>query len=260
MIKRQASCSNCHQQQLLAHGRSLHKNLSCEACHIQEVGGYQGTYWGPGKLAGSATPFFKYKDYYGIMKEPFLIRDQKGRWIPVKPFPMAVLNQKGAPFKPGLHWRWPKNLPDLGRTDDAWGYVGIAGGLPENNQALLWIQMDKLSHKYGRSRPCASCHELPGNEQRQVVQWEYSDQGALPFAGSHTVVGTQKGLFIRDIKASEPIDPTDGRTLSDFAPWSFWPDRWAVKGNFAFPQLKDRTRYEAVKASPTLAKRSRVVH
>jgi len=259
-VKRQAICINCHQTILMSHGRSLHKSLACEACHIQQVGGYQGTYWGPGKLAGIDTPYFKYKDYYGIMKEPFLIRDQKGRWIPVKPFPMAVLNQKTAPFKPGLHWRWPSQLPDLGRTDDAWGYVGVKGGLPENNKALLWIQLDKLSHKYGPSRPCASCHELPKNEQRQTVQWEYSDQGALPFAGSHTVVGTKKGLFIRDIRASEAIETLDGQPLSAFAPWSFWPDSWGVKGDFTLPALKNRKLYDAVKGNSDQAKKARVLH
>ena len=259
-VKRQATCIKCHQLTQMSHARSIHRNLSCEACHIQEVGGYQGTFWGPGTLAGVTTPFFKYKDYYGIMKEPFLIRDQKGRWIPVKPFPMAVLNQKAAPFKPGLHWRWPKQLPDLGRTDDAWGYVGIFAGLPENNKALLWVQMDKLSHKYGPSRPCASCHELPRNEQRQEVSWEFSDQGALPFAGSHTVEGTKKGLFIRNIRASEEIEPSEGRTLSAFAPWSFWPDKWGVKGDFSLPPLKNSKLYAAVKSNVAQARKERVVH
>lgn len=259
-IKRQGICIKCHQLTQMSHGRSLHKNLSCEACHIQDVGGYQGTFWGPGKHAGVDTPFFKYKDYYGTMKEPFLIRNQQGRWIPVKPFPMAVLNQKAAKFKPGLHWRWPKDLPDLGRTDDAWGYVGLVSGLPENNQALLWVQMDKLSHKLGPSRPCASCHELPGNEQRQTVEWEFSDQGALPFSGSHTVVGGKKGLSIRNIKASEPIEPIDGRSVSSFAPWSFWPEKWVVKGDFTLPPIKNQKLYNAVKGDVKQSRKGRVIH
>ena len=95
--------------------KSIHKKLSCEACHIQDVGGYTGTFWGPGKVAGVNTPFKKYKDYYGLMKEPILIKDQKGRWIPVKPYAMAAMNQKTAgELKPGLAWRFPANLPDLG--------------------------------------------------------------------------------------------------------------------------------------------------
>ena len=69
MVKRQArdSCRRCHSQAAQTHASSRHRNLSCEACHIQAVAGYQGTYWGPGRMAGSETPFFKYKAYYGYL-------------------------------------------------------------------------------------------------------------------------------------------------------------------------------------------------
>lgn len=244
MVQRQAKCDGCHLKQMKSHQSSLHRKLSCEACHTSNISGYQATFWGPGKLAGMDTPYFKYKDYYGIMKEPILIRDQKGRWIPVKPFPMAVMNQKEASLKPGLHWRWPASLPDLQRTDDAWGYVGLFDGLPENNKALLWIQMDKVSHKYGKSRSCASCHELPGGEQRQQVTWEYSDAGALPFAGSHTVSAGKKGIRISDMK-SEPIELSAGFRLSSLAPWVYLKDKWEISGDFSLPVVKNWKQYEA---------------
>lgn len=259
MIKRQGRCDRCHERQLASHRQSLHKSLSCEACHIQNVSGYQGTYWGPGKLAGIDTPYFKYKEYYGIMKEPILIRDQKGRWIPVKPFPMAVLNQKDSPLKPGLHWRWPANLPDLQRTDDAFGYVGLFDGLPESNRALLWIQMDKVSHKYGKSRSCASCHELPDGEQRQLVQWDFSDAGALPFSGSHTVRAGKKGLSIGEMK-SEKIEVLDGFRLSSLAPWFYLKDRWHIDGDFSLPSLRDRDLYTRVKGDTGKARSAKVLH
>lgn len=246
MVKRQGKCDSCHPRAIEKHRRSLHKNLSCEACHIKNVSGYQATFWGPGKLAGAETPFYKYKDYYGVMKEPILIRDQRGRWIAVKPFPMAVVNQKKSALKPGLHWRWPKGLPDLQRTDDAWGYVGLFDGLPENNRALLWVQMDKVSHKYGKSRSCASCHELPGGEQVQQVSWDFSDAGALPFSGSHTVVAGSRGMFIRDIK-SEKIELSEGYRLSGLAPWFYLKEKWIVPGDFSLPPLKNRKLYDRVK-------------
>jgi hypothetical protein len=138
--------------------------------------------------------------------------------------------------------------------------VGIFEGLPENNKALLWIQMDKLSHKFGPSRPCASCHELEKNEQKQTVTWEYSDKGADQFTGQHTVVGTKKGLFIAGIKANSPIVPDQGTTLSSFAPWSFWPEKWRVKGDFSLPALKNRTLYETASKDPAKARSLRVVH
>ncbi len=259
-IIRQATCGNCHQKALKSNATSVHRKLSCEACHISNVAGYQATFWGPGNLAGMETPYYKYNGYYGIMKEPILIKDQKGRWIPVKPFPMAVLNQKSADLKPGLHWRYPANLPKLQRTDDAWGYVGLFDGLPENNKALLWIQMDKMSHKYGKSRSCESCHGAQNGEQRQEVRWDFSDRGALPFAGSHTVLANDKGLFILNIKADEPIELSDGYKLSSLAPWYYLKDKWFIKGNFALPKIKDRTRYERLRNDTAQAVRLKIIH
>jgi len=261
MVKRQAqdSCKRCHAAVVASHATSLHRNLSCEACHIQQVAGYQGTYWGPGKLAGAETPYFKYKAYYGIMPEPVLIRDRKGRWIPVKPFPMAVMNQKSSPYKPGRQWRYPLDLPDLKRTDDAWGYVGLFGGLPENNKALLWIQMDKLSHKIGKSRSCDSCHGTMDGSQIQKVTWEYSDPGALPFSGSHEVVADGSGLFIRRMQ-SEKIEPEKGYTLSAFAPWVYFKDAWRIRGDFSLPVIRDRKNFEALKDNRENARKAGVVH
>lgn len=258
MIKRQGKCDGCHADEVKAHRLSLHKNLSCEACHVRNVSGYQATFWGPGKLAGMETPYFKYKEYYGVMKEPILIKDQKGRWIAVKPFPMAVMNQKKSDLKPGLYWRWPAGLPDLERTDDAWAYVGLFDGLPESNRALLWIQMDKVSHKYGQSRSCASCHELPAGEQRQQVGWDFSDAGAFPFSGSHSVVAGRTGLFIRDMKA-EKIE-LDGGKLSSLAPWFYLKDKWSVAGDFSIPALRDPGLYRKVQGDRAKARGAAVIH
>jgi hypothetical protein len=260
-VKRQAgdSCRRCHPAAVTTHATSLHRKLACEACHIQRVAGYQGTYWGPGNVAGAATPFFKFKAYYGFMPEPILIRDQKGRWIPVKPFPMAVMNQKLSPFKPGLHWRYPPDLPDLKRTDDAWGYVGLFGGMPDNNKALLWIQMDKLSHKLGKSRSCESCHGSPDGAQLQKVTWEYSDPGAQSFNGSHEVFANRSGLFIRGM-SSEKIEPEPGYTLSAFAPWVYFKDAWQIKGDFSLPAIQDRPQYELLRSNPDAPRKSGVVH
>lgn len=261
LVKRQARCGKCHEAVVKSHAASLHKSLSCEACHIRNVGGYQATFWGPGILAGSPTPFFKFKDYYGIMRDPILIRDQKGRWIPVKPYPMAVENQKrGLDLAPGLYWRYPASFPDLERTDDAWGYVGIVGGLPENNRAILWIQMDKLSHKYGRARDCGSCHDSPDGEQRQEVRWEFSDEGAFPFKGHHTVVANRQGLSIRGMQADEKVEPSPGYRNSAFAPWLFLPDAWRIPGDFALPPIKDRQRYDAERHDPEKARWSGTIH
>ncbi|ACM20082.1 cytochrome c, 10 heme-binding sites [Geotalea daltonii FRC-32] len=262
MVKRQAydACPRCHSKAVKSHVASVHKNLSCEACHIQQVAGYQGTYWGPGKIGGAETAFLKYKAYYGIMQEPILIKDQKGRWIPVKPFPMAVMNQKQSPYKPGLQWRFPATLPDLQRTDDAWAYTGLHGGLPENNKALTWLQIDKMSHKLGKARSCDSCHEDSAGRQLQKVSWDYSDPGAAPFSGSHTVIADKTGLYIKGIKADEPIILEKGYTLSAFAPWFYLKEIWAVPGDFSLPALKDRVNYDRTKGNLPRLREDGIVH
>jgi hypothetical protein len=247
VIKRQARCDGCHGEVVRSHASSPHRRVSCEACHIQNVGGYQASFWGPGTLAGSATPYFKYKDYYGVMAEPILIRDQRGRWIPVKPYAMAVMNQKGEmPLKPGLRWRYPLGGSDLSRTDDAWGMIGMVDGLPANNKALLWLQLDKLSHKYGPSRSCDSCHTIDGSQQ-QEVRWEYADAGAFPFNGKHLVVADKKGLAIIGMTASTEIELLEGSKVADFAPWRYLGDRWRISGDFALPLLADRKRYDKLR-------------
>ncbi|MDA8099112.1 MAG: cytochrome c3 family protein [Nitrospiraceae bacterium] len=242
-VKRQVSCSKCHDQQVRVHEGSFHSNVSCEACHIRDVGAYTATFWGPGVVAGVKTPFMKYKEYYGVMKEPILIRNQAGTWIPVKPYPMAVLNQIHAgKLKPGLSWRFSKALPDLARTDDAYAFVGLLKGLPQNDNALAWIQMDKMSHKYGKARDCASCHTRNG-EQRQEVSWKYNDQGSEPFEGKHVVTANRKGIFITGMQATTEIKPKEGWKTEDFAPWVYLKDAWNVKGNFAIPAVKSQSLY-----------------
>ena len=243
-VKRQVNCAKCHESVIKSSAASVHAKLTCGACHIQNVGAYTATFWGPGKIAGVKTPYMKYKEYYGIMKEPILIRDQKGLWIPVKPYAMAALNQKSAgDLKPGLSWRFPVTVPDLERTDDAYAFVGLLNGLPENNNALAWIQMDKLSHKYSSARRCESCHTMDGG-QRQEVSWKYDDQGAEPFDGRHTVIADKDGLFIMDMKVTSAIKVKEGWKLSDFAPWYYLKDKWLVKGDFSIPMVMNRAVYE----------------
>jgi hypothetical protein len=172
---------------------------------------------------------------------------------------MAVMNQKASPFKPGLHWRYPPDLPDLQRTDDAWGYVGLSGGLPDNNKALLWIQMDKLSHKLGKSRSCDSCHGSLDGSQLQKVSWEFSDPGALPFSGSHEVFGNLSGLFIRGMQ-SEKIEPETGYSLAAFAPWVYLKELWQIKGNFSLPAIKERQQYELLRTNLDQSRKSGILH
>jgi hypothetical protein len=256
----QRSCVRCHALAVERHRASAHRNLACEACHIQRVGGYQGTYWGPGNIAGADTPFFKFKGYYGVMPEPILAKDQRGRWIPVKPFPMAVMNQKAAAFERGLRWRYPPDLPDAQRTDDAWAFTGLHGGMPGDDDALTWIQLDKLSHKLGKARGCDSCHgDLAAGAQVQQVTWDYEDPGAEPFSGEHTVAASRNGLEIRGIRAREAITPEKGHRTTAFAPWVHL-DVWRIPGDFSIPVPRDAKAYAEARSDLSRARAMKLVH
>ena len=91
-IHREASCDKCHKKIMESMKNSVHRNLTCEACHITKLTGYQITIWGPGDYWGVATPLTKL-NAYGTLSKPILIR-VNNIWIPVKPMPQAVLNQR----------------------------------------------------------------------------------------------------------------------------------------------------------------------
>ncbi len=235
-IKREVSCAKCHEKIAQALKLSSHAKVSCEACHILDAGGYQLTVWGPGKVAGVFTPFKKYRAYYGTISKPLLIKDKRGIWIPVKPFPMVVVNiKKDVERKPGVIFR-------RAGSKDAYALIGTYDGLPRNNKALLWFQMDKLSHSIRKkARSCESCH----NSSIQILEsrWKFTDQGAEPFEGKHIIIGNSSGLYVIGLTNTTPIIVKKGWSIADLAPWYYLKDKFYVKGNFALPEI-DRVKYE----------------
>ena len=69
--------------------------------------------------------------------------------------------------------------------------------------------------------------------------WKYTDQGAEPFDGKHTVIASKKGLFIKDMQATSEIKVKEGWKISSFAPWYYLKDKWEAKGNFSIPPVKN---------------------
>lgn len=235
-MERKASCQDCHLSIEEAHGKSIHKDLDCSTCHINELGGYQITVWGPGLVADKPNPFKKYAYYYGFQRPPILIKDQKGKWMPVKIWPHSVGNIKSdIPRSPSVQFRWPE-----GETKDAYYIIGTVDNLPENNKHLLWLEIEQVAHPFGKSRSCKSCHE---EEQISVSTWEfYDNQGAEPFKGTHTIVANKKGLFIKGLQNTSPIQVMEGYTLSDFASWLYLNDSWSVPGDFSIKT--DQQKYK----------------
>ena len=231
-MKRKATCQDCHIEIERAHAKSIHKNLTCTACHVTEAGGYQITIWGKGYIGEKPTPFKKYGLYYGIQKPLILMKDQKGIWFPVKIFPHSVENIKKDVPPSGLRYRWPN-----GETRDMYYTVGTIDGLPSGNKHLLWIQIEEVSHPFGKARDCESCHR---DKQICVSQWEYEDiQGAEPFIGGYKIVADENGLRIKNFWHTK-INVLPGFELIDFASWIYFTDKWFIPGNFSIKVNKNK--------------------
>lgn len=230
-IERKATCQDCHIEVEESIAAGVHKNVSCEACHVQVLGGYEMTSWGPGEVLGKRNPFKKYSLYYGPQQPPLLIKDQRGKWIPVKVWPNSAPYLKDTiASKPGLIWRWPN-----GETQDAYALLGTFSFPGGNNNYLAWLQVEQAAHPLGKSRACESCH---GSETQVAnVTWEFYDsQGAEPFTGGQKVVADRKMLRVKDIRATSKITLMEGGQTRDFAAWLHLGDIWKTRGDFLIPK------------------------
>ncbi|HIJ59882.1 MAG TPA: hypothetical protein HPP56_04625 [Nitrospirae bacterium] len=218
---RKAGCQDCHVEIEEAHSKSIHKNLDCATCHVNELRGYQLIVWGPGYVAEQKNPFKKYSLYYGIQSPPILMKDKKGKWMPIKVMPHTLGNfSKDVPPSGTIKYRW-----DDYSTRDAYYILGTFE-TGSNNKHLLWLDLQQASHPYGKARKCASCH---AKSQEMRSKWEYmDDQGTKePFVGSYKVIADQKGLIVRDFIHSK-IKVAEGYKLEDFASWIFFKDKWVI--------------------------------
>ncbi len=230
-IERKATCQDCHIEVEDALAKSVHKNLACAACHVKILGGYEITSWGPGLIESRPNPFKKYSLYYGPQQPPILIKDQAGRWMPVKIWPNSAggIKETVSPT-PGLSFRWPK-----GETHDAYARLGTFSFPGGNNNYLAWLQVEEVAHPLGKSRTCESCHGSA--QQVSRVTWRYFDnQGAEPFTGSQKVVAGKEGIQVKDIRATSRIVPLEGGKIENFAAWMKLGDIWKTSGDFSIPR------------------------
>ncbi|MHB8988583.1 MAG: cytochrome c3 family protein [Desulfobulbia bacterium] len=241
------SCAECHGEIVKAVNSSPHGKVDCTSCHITVSGAYQYTFWGQGNVFGVETPYGKHKEYYGTRDLPTIIKNASGRWIPVKPYPMAVMNQTKELKPTGLLFRAiPKRKipgnPRIGEpltfevarkatdVNDAFIVVGTRSDLPSGNKAILWVQMDKLSHAMGKPRDCGSCHD--SHAQVGKSEWSYFEDKDVTksFAGSYTITADKNGLRFSDLAWEEPALAAN-RKVEDIAPFAVLPkDAWDVKG------------------------------
>ncbi len=246
------ACARCHGEIVAAVKGSTHRRVDCASCHIREVGGYQFTAWGPGEFAGVESPYAKHAGYYGTRSLPTLVKGPEGLWLPFKPYPMAALNQKRSLKKTGVVFRAipqrtipgregigePESFVVSRRADETHDALIVAGtreDLPRGNKAILWVQMEKLSHALGEARSCESCHASHAQTARSEFKYADRRHVAAPFTGSYTLVADGKGLRFNDLEHSE-IRPAEGRSISDFAPFVLFPRGWnGVGGDLSIP-------------------------
>lgn len=241
------SCATCHGTIAKAVSSSAHGKVDCTSCHVTLSGAYQYTFWGQGNINGVETPYGKHKEYYGTRDLPTIIKNASGRWIPVKPYPMAVMNQTLELGPSGLLFRSiPKRTipgnPAIGEpltfevaraatdVNDAFIIVGTRNDLPSGNKTILWVQMDKLSHAIGKPRNCGTCHD--SHDQIGKSEWTYFEGKDVtkPFKGSYTVVAGKNGIRFTDTVWEKP-SLAPNRKLEDIAPFAVLPPTaWDVKG------------------------------
>lgn len=241
------SCKSCHEDIYQAALESEdHGNVDCTSCHIQSVGAYQFTFWGPGKQEGQVKALTKHKEYYGTRSMPTLVKHpERGVWIPMKPYPMAVLNIKEDVKKVNklilreIEPMTVKGNAKIGEKDftverkpDEVNDMYIMNGtskLKKNSKMLAWIQMDKMSHSIGKARNCESCHS--SHDQIATSWWTYDNMNDVKktFNGSYTIKATKKGLFFTDWKNETPVT-VDERDVEDFMPFVNSGNVWDVKG------------------------------
>lgn len=241
------SCQSCHKEIYEATKTGEHKNVDCTSCHIQAVGAYQLTFWGPGVAEGMKNLYTKHKEFYGKRDEPLLVKQPAtGLWIPLKPYPMGVMNinKDVAPTKLMLR-TINKTIIDgntaigepakieverkADEVNDMYIITGTHKGFGNNDKMMTWIQMDKMSHALGKARNCESCHA--SHTQKMTSWYAYGKPTDVkkPFYGSYTITAGKDGITFDNFTNSK-VEPVKGRKIADFAPYLINNKLWNVKG------------------------------
>ena len=235
-ISRKVDCGGCHYTAWKANSEGPHRNLSCQACHISRLGGYQMTVWGKGTISGKPSPFVKYSLYYGVFSPPILIKNQ-GMYTPYKVWPNIATNFKGE----RLRLR---------------GSNGAGRAERRRTHTPLWALIRRFRRRTRRLRGCSSRpsgtasvnpgHVSPAMNPRLKARgatWEYLGyEGSEPFTGAQKITADAKGLRITDIRQTSSLKPIGDAETWDYAAWKYMKDIWNVPGDFSIPRA-DAAKY-----------------
>ena len=236
-LKRQGGCVNCHPKTVANHATGIHRKVDCAGCHTTLIGGYAFNFWTLGSDHGKENPVMRIQDYYADAMPPVLVRNPSGIWIPVHVVPHTSGNVKAGEVKlsKGLVFR---NRPDASverryPSNDSFAVTGLVRNLDSKDRdTMVWLNVDRVAHATGRSRPCGSCHASTA----QKVTTGFSGGSYRDVRdGSYSIIADGKGLRITDFKG-----PGGGPPPSGLAPLL---TKWGVKGDFSLPPIREKNLY-----------------
>ncbi|MBI5641577.1 MAG: hypothetical protein HZA17_14250 [Nitrospirae bacterium] len=238
-LKRVVDCSKCHAKTAASHRKGPHKKVDCASCHTALIGGYAFNFW----TVRGENPITRLQGYMIGATQPLLIKNPGGIWIPVHVVPHTSGNVVADEVKISQRLIF-RNRPDsavsrLYRSNDAYAITGLVRNMDDKDRdTMVWLNLDRVAHSTGRSRPCESCHA--SQAQRIVAQYEAEGDAYKDVEdGEYTIIADSKGLRITDFRG-----PDGGPIPKGLEPFK---DRWSLKGDFSMPGIKNRKVFNRMK-------------
>ncbi len=240
-------CAGCHKQEVSVYQKSIHKNLSCEACHTPLVAGYAFNFWAPGKRFGMETPLERHQFYNVNAIPPIILKNRDGQWNPYHIVPHITTNVKKEEVKLSRRIIF-RSKPEVNmdreyRSNDAFAVTGIYEGDKDEGWVMTWLNADKVAHATAKARTCESCHGS-GGTQSVSVDYLWVDKPETAYkdvlSGHYIIVADKKGLRIENISGNDLKAVPDGLKPAT--------DKWSVKGDFSIPQIRNQKAYAREKA------------
>lgn len=237
-LRRNVDCSGCHQKAVAQHKSGIHRKVDCAACHVALIGGYAFNFWTVGGDPDRENPITRIQDYTVDAIPPVLVKNPNGIWIPVHVVPHTSGNVKAAEVKISKRLIF-RNRPDVKinrryYSNDSYAITALIKNLDETDRdTMVWLNVDRIAHGLGKSRPCKSCHEQ--TTQRITTSFSAGSYKDVE-EGAYTIIADEKGLRVTDFKGPENEPPAKG--LLPFK------DKWNLKGNFALPKIKGKRYYD----------------
>ncbi len=240
-LRRNVDCGRCHSEVMPSYKKGVHKKVDCASCHTTLIGGYAFNFWTSLGPKGKENPLTRIQDYTVDAVPPLIVKNPKGVWIPVHVVPHTSGNVKAREVKMSKRLLF-RNRPDVDidrryYSNDSHAITGLVKRLDNrDNDTLVWLNLDRVAHSTGKSRDCESCHA--STAQKIVTKFSGGSYKDVE-DGEYTIIADRQGLRIADIKG-----PDGGQMPKGLAPFK---DKWKLRGNFAFPKIKDKALYEKMK-------------